>query len=77
MNKTFTVSQNIAQEAINVHEQKTSFSDTIRIDSSAFMDPRNQCHAITRGRGISYIRSEIPSAENKTGILPSCNGATT
>ncbi|MCX6690654.1 MAG: hypothetical protein NTW33_01055 [Methanoregula sp.] len=122
MNKTFTLPQNIAQEAINVHEQKTSFAGIIRniivaeeadgkyeqktsfpgiignrivtqeaigvheqntrfpgimsIDSRDFMEPRNQCHAITRGRDLSYIRSEIPSAENKTGIMHSSKGAT-
>jgi len=127
MGKTFTVSQNIAQEAISVHEKKTSFADirnsivaeeaidvheqktsfpdignlivaqeavdeceqktsfphnqsgqssSIGMDSREFTDPRDQCHTIGRGKEISYIHSENPSAENKTGIMPSCKGAT-
>ena len=152
MNKTITVPQNIAQEAIDVHEQKTSFADIgnhivaqeavdvheqktsfpgiignsivaeeadekyeqttrfpgiignsivaeetvdeceqkaifpskqsgqfgiIGMNSHDFIDTCKQCHAITIGKEIPGINSEITSAENKTGIWPSCNGATT
>lgn len=66
----------IAEEAIDVHQQKTRFYGIIGMDSRQFMDRRDHCQAITRSRKISYIHSEIPLAENKTGNMPSCNGAT-
>ena len=95
MKKTFTVSQNSTQEAIDSHEQKTSFPGIIRniivaegaddkyeqktgfsgiigIDSQDFLDPHDRCLAIAPSKEISCSRSEIPSAENKTGIIPSC-----
>jgi hypothetical protein len=98
MEKTITESQNIAQEPIDSHEQKTSFPGIrniivaqeadekckqttsfpgiIGMDFQDFMDPLNQCPAIARSKEISYIHSKILSAENKTGIISPCKGAT-
>jgi hypothetical protein len=46
------------------------------MDSQDFINPRDQCHTIARSKEISYIRSEIPSAENKIGIISPSTGAT-
>ena len=67
----------VAKEAIDVHEQNPRFPGFMSIDSQDFMDPRDKCHAIARSREISYIRSEIPLAENRGEIMQSCKGATT
>jgi hypothetical protein len=76
MEKTITESQNIAQEAIGVHEQPTRFPGIIGMDFQDFMDPLNQCPAIARSKEISYIHSKILSYENKTGIISPGKGAT-
>lgn len=52
------------------------WSGIIGMDSSGFMDPRDRFLAIARGEDISYIRSEIPSAENRGEIISPCQGAT-
>jgi len=84
MKKTISVPQNGTQEtlvifgqrAVDEYEQKTIFPGIIGMDSRGFMDPHNQRHAIARGKEFSYIRSEIPSAENRGEIMQSCKGAT-
>ncbi|MDO8871200.1 MAG: hypothetical protein Q7V05_00505 [Methanoregula sp.] len=84
MKKTITVPQKgtqetlviVGQKAVDEYEQKTIFPGIIGMDSPDFMDSRDQCHAIARGKEISYIRSEIPSAENRGEIMQSCKGAT-
>jgi hypothetical protein len=85
MKKTISGPQNGTQETLVItgqktvdeYEQKTSFPDFIGMDSPDFMDSRDQCHAIAHNKEISYIRSEIPLAENRGEIMQSCKGATT
>lgn len=62
----------VAKEKIDVHEQNPRLPGFMSIDSRDFMDPHDRCLAIAPSKEISCSRSEIPSAENKTGIMPSC-----
>jgi len=66
----------ISQEADEKYEQTTRFPGIIGMDSQDIVDPRDQCYAIACSKELSSIHSEIFLAENKTGIITPCKGAT-
>lgn len=65
----------ITKEIVDICEQRTKFAEIIGMDSPDFMDICNPYHAIARYKSLD-VRTEILSAENKTGIISVFNRAT-
>ena len=66
----------IAEEADKKYEQKISIPGIIGMNSRGCIVPCARFFAVACGDDISCTNVEILSAENKTGIISPCKGAT-